>query len=132
MRCLTALYPQFSLAAVSQQLAGMGAINKGQGQQTIPKMGAAASQAASTPGSAATHSGSSSNAKPGHKYTPARFQGMAVCFGYNSAAGCRRLAAGVTASTCTDGKSHFAHVCNYFLKANNAHCLMQHSKIGNH
>ncbi len=133
MRCVAALYPQFGIAAVGQQLASMGAGSRGPASHSGARLGPAAGQTTGHSGAGVSTGGGNSGYKPvGHKYTPARYQGMAVCFGYNSAAGCRRLATGSSASTCSDGKTHFAHVCNYFVKANNVHCLAQHSKIGNH
>jgi hypothetical protein len=48
--------------------------------------------------------------------TPARFNGVPVCFGYNSRNGCKRAPAG--AYVCKDGATTFAHVCNLFVKGN--------------
>ncbi len=135
MRCLTALYPQFGLAVVGQQLAGMGAGQKIAGTAGASKHANNSSshtRIGTGTGPTSATSGNRQVGPGGPRYTPARYQGLPVCFGFNSAAGCRRLGAGATATTCSDGKTHFAHVCNYFLKAYNAHCLAQHSKIGNH
>jgi hypothetical protein len=66
--------------------------------------------------------------------TPARFNGLPVCFGFNSKGGCRRAAPG--ASLCKDGSSSFAHVCNLFIKGTggkpDSHCLGAHSRASNH
>jgi uncharacterized membrane protein YgcG len=66
--------------------------------------------------------------------TPARFNGVPVCFGYNNKGGCRRAAPG--ANTCKDGNTIFAHVCNFYIKGvggkADSHCLGPHSRVGNH
>jgi hypothetical protein len=66
--------------------------------------------------------------------TPARFNGVPVCFGYNNKGGCRRAAPG--ANVCKDGNTTFAHVCNFYIKGTggkaDAHCLGPHSRVGNH
>jgi hypothetical protein len=66
--------------------------------------------------------------------TPARFNGMPVCFGFNSKNGCRRGPPG--ASFCTEGTFRFAHVCNLFIKGTggkpDSHCFGHHSRAGSH
>ena len=62
---------------------------------------------------------------------PARHNGMPVCFGYNSAAGCTRIAPGTAAKACQDGNMSYAHVCNFFVKGS-GHCLADHPRHSNH
>ena len=64
---------------------------------------------------------------------PARFNGVLVCYGYNGAKGCGRLAPGTVATKCQDASNTvFAHVCNAFLKAKGDYCFATHPKHGNH
>jgi len=133
VKAVTAAYPQVRATFFGQQVAAMTG-GQGRQQQQARQSGASGSQLQqNTPaaGRATGGQGPGSGSRPGFN-KPARFQGMPVCFGFNSTAGCRRIGAGTTAATCTDGKTHFAHVCNYFLKAKNDHCLAAHSKVGNH
>jgi len=126
VRFITNLYPQLSMAAASHQAAAMGGQKSSGGGS-----GAGRSGGANSSGTSSGRSGQTSQ-RPGQKqYTPARHMGMPVCFGYNSPAGCRRQG-GTAAATCTDGKTHFAHVCNYFDRTKNAHCLAQHPRVNNH
>jgi hypothetical protein len=66
--------------------------------------------------------------------TPARFNGIPVCFGFNGRGGCKRAAPG--ANHCVEGSSRFAHVCNKFLKGvggkPDSHCLGPHSRMSAH
>ena len=62
--------------------------------------------------------------------TPARHNGMPVCFGYNNG-NCTRLAPGTQAKQCVDGSMTFAHVCNFYVKGV-GHCLADHPKAKNH
>ena len=62
--------------------------------------------------------------------TPARHNGMPVCFGYNNG-NCTRLAPGAQAKQCVDGSMTFAHVCNFYVKGV-GHCLADHPKVKNH
>ncbi len=132
MKCVTEQYPQLGVAMVSQQVAAMSGGQKKQhgGASGSGSVGGSASKPfdGSTPGGG---SGGGNNKRPGFN-KPARFQGLPVCYGYNSAAGCRRLPAGSTAPSCNDGKTHFAHRCNYYLVAKGDHCLADHPKMGNH
>ena len=135
VRCVAAMFPQYGIAAVSQQMAAMGGGGRpgaggrsgtgGSGKQGNQQLNQHSNAMGVGVSSGVTKAG-------GTKYTPARFQGLPVCFGYNSTAGCRRTTPGAAVTSCTDGKTHFAHVCNYFLKATGAHCLASHPKVGNH
>jgi hypothetical protein len=66
--------------------------------------------------------------------TLAGYNGLAVCFYYNSKDGCQRQAQGPMA--CQEGNNVYAHVCNHFFKPNGnqpgRHCLAMHSRFGNH
>jgi hypothetical protein len=70
----------------------------------------------------------------GNQRTPARYNGLSVCFYYNTRDGCKRPAQG--AMTCKDGANVFAHVCNYLMKGAagqpDRHCLAAHPRFGNH
>jgi hypothetical protein len=67
----------------------------------------------------------------GGQRTPARYNGLSVCFYYNTKDGCKRPAQGVMAYK--DGANVFAHVCNFFIKgAAGQHCLAAHPRFGNH
>jgi hypothetical protein len=67
----------------------------------------------------------------GNQRAPARYNGLPVCFGYNSKEGCVRKAQGSMA--CVEGKNVYAHVCNYFIRGTGAqpdrHCLAAHSRV---
>ena len=140
---VAAAVPGLSLIGVRQQMMVMGA---GRGQP-------AASQSPGGPG--VTTAGQMANPAKGNRgggsgrggrggygrgggsagpiKTPARFNGLAVCFQYNSAAGCSRPAQG--AQACKDGNIVYAHVCNFLLRSQNGqatHCYAAHSKVGNH
>jgi hypothetical protein len=70
----------------------------------------------------------------GNQRTPARYNGLSVCFYYNTRDGCKRPAQG--AMTCKDGANVFAHVCNFLIKGaagqQDRHCLAAHPRFGNH
>jgi hypothetical protein len=70
----------------------------------------------------------------GGQRTPARYNGLSVCFYYNTKDGCKRPAQGAMA--CKDGANVFAHVCNFFIKGaagqQDRHCLAAHPRFGNH
>lgn len=122
--------PQFGLAAMGRQMAAMGsggASNSGGSQKGA--------------GGGSQHQAGNRNhnqqqkGKPGAQArTPARFQGMPVCFGYNTKAGCTRIPPGTTAASCKDGNGNggFAHVCNHFFGDGKGHCLAGHPRFGNH
>ena len=141
IKAVTAAYPQLNMAMLGQQVAAMGGGSHGSGR-TSTALGSGASRTDSSiqhqgaGGSQLSASGGAAPATSGPARTrfgkPARFQGLAVCFGYNSTHGCRRLVGGTAAASCSDGKTHFAHRCNYFIQSKNDHCLADHSKIGNH
>ncbi len=88
--------------------------------------------------SGAAGGGQQAAAKVGQQATrvpPPRFNGLAVCFAYNQAAGCARQKQGPQA--CVDaGGTVYAHVCNWFVKGvggqQGNYCMATHSKVGNH
>jgi len=123
--------PQFSLAAIGQQLTAYGATSGrfGGTKSSGGGSGAASSSSGSGGGGAA---GKSRAPTSGDGRQPARHMGLAVCYGYNNKDGCRRLAAGQTAAKCQDGNTAFAHVCNYWHSDRKAHCLASHPRYGNH
>ncbi len=134
---VAAMHPQFSLAAVGQQLAALGAKQAGQ----KPSSSGNANSGSSGSGQADGKGKSGGDGKPGSRggppsgnRTPARFQGLSVCYGYNGKSGCNRIAPGTSAITCKDGTGQnvFAHVCNHFFKDKNTHCLQNHPRFGNH
>jgi hypothetical protein len=65
----------------------------------------------------------------------ASFKGGPVCFGFNQVGGCGRPAA-PGAGGCTDNSVTpprlYHHVCNFFTKSTNAHCLKLHARYNNH
>jgi hypothetical protein len=62
---------------------------------------------------------------------PAMASGVAVCYGYNSNTGCKRMMASL--HTCTDGKNNvFAHACNYWDATGGKYCLANHPRVANH
>ena len=70
---------------------------------------------------------------PGASRQPARFNGVLVGFGYNSARGCGRIAPGTTAARCQDASgTFFAHVCNAYVKSKGDYCFAAHPKHKNH
>jgi hypothetical protein len=66
--------------------------------------------------------------------TQARYNGLAVCYPFNSKEGCKRPAQGAMA--CKEGNNVYAHVCNFWYRENGGqpgrHCLAQHSRAGSH
>ena len=63
----------------------------------------------------------------------ARVQGVAVCYAYNSVAGCSRPRTPHNPATCMDGNgNHFAHFCNHWDASTGAFCLQQHARPANH
>jgi len=132
VKAVTSAYPQVRATFFGQQMAAMVG---GTGQRQQQRQNGGGQQNGSsqpTRGAGAGPQGGQGGQMRLSFNKPARFQGMPVCFGFNSSAGCRRTPAGTTASTCSDGKTHFAHVCNYFIKSKNDHCLANHPKMGNH
>jgi hypothetical protein len=116
-KAVAAVFPQLSTFAYGQRLAAVprqdsaGAGTGGKGQK-MQKGGA--------------HGGGAR--------TPARFNGLPVCFPFNSREGCKRPPQGAMA--CKDGSNVYAHVCNYWIKGGagqqERHCLGNHSRVGNH
>jgi hypothetical protein len=133
-RVVAATYPQLSVMGVGggqMVVFGTGAAaaagNKGNGGGGQPGAGAAAGSGSGGVSGGTQRQGMSQR-------TPARFNGIPVCFGYNSKAGCRRAPAG--AKFCQEGNSRFAHVCSLFVKGvggkPDGHCLGQHSRATAH
>ena len=64
----------------------------------------------------------------------ARFNGLPVCFKYNSPSGCSRRPQGTQA--CVEGNTVYAHVCNHLTLGPpgqpGTHCYALHPKFGNH
>ncbi len=118
--------------------AASGASGKGQGKggKFKPTNGQWNSGKAASGGAAG--SGPQTAAKAGQqaaRVPPPRFNGLAVCFAYNQAAGCARQKQGPQA--CVDaGGTVYAHVCNWFVKGiggqQGNYCMATHSKVGNH
>ena len=139
LKCVMEVCLQWGAAMISQHVAAMGGGQKKAG-------GASASGSASSSGGGNNggqqhgrgtggNTGSGDGSNTGSKRLGFNksewFQGLKVCYGFNSAAGCWWLPAGMTAATCMDGKTHFAHRRNYFLVGKNDHCLADHPKPGN-
>jgi hypothetical protein len=126
MKAVAAVFPQFSLLQLGQQLAVAGANQKpdnggNSGGAQRGQRGQGGGQRGSVPAG-------------GVLRTPARYNGLPVCFAYNSKEGCKRPPQGAMA--CKDGGSVFAHVCNYMMKGvggqPDKHCLAHHPRFGNH
>jgi hypothetical protein len=102
-----------------------------QGQQARQQPGGAAAKQDGGPGG---QRGGGKAAAGGGRRTEARFNGLAVCYPFNSREGCKRAAQGPMA--CKDGNNVYAHVCNFWHKetANQPgrHCLAQHSRVTSH
>ena len=145
LKAVAVVILHLSLMGVSQQMAAMGSGAGKQQSQKGGKNGKGGGGGNSGGGGGGGHQGGRPG-QSGHKggapggsgpvRTPARFNGMPVCFGFNNVSGCSRLAAGSTAKNCVDGTTSFAHVCNYFIKGSGPqggnHCLAGHPKHGNH
>ena len=129
LKAVTAVLPNMSLMSVGQQMAAIATAGRQQPQPQKKPAAGKASQGGQ--GQAVVAKGGSTNSR-----TPARHNGMPVCFGYNGASGCGRLAPGTQAAMCVAGSSSFAHVCNFWLKATPGkaagHCLASHPRVGNH
>ena len=145
LKAVAAVMPHLSLLGVGQQMAAMGAAGAkqpkgGKGGKSGGPIGGGGQGGGG--GQMAGKQGAGGGGRPAAAAggpparTPARFNGMPVCFGFNNAAGCSRIPPGTTAKNCVDGNTSFAHVCNYWVKGpggqGGAHCLAGHSKTGNH
>jgi hypothetical protein len=131
VKAVAAFFPQFSLMQLGQQQmpvgsmfqkpAGGGGGGGGSGGGAKGQRGQNSGQRGPTPAGGAVR-------------TPARYNGLAVCFGFNSKDGCKRPPQGNMA--CKDGNSVYAHVCNFTFRGSNGqpdrHCLAVHPRFGNH
>jgi len=152
VKTAAAAFPMLSLAGVSQQMLTMGAAarpaagtagapgrggrqgkgNRGGqgGQGGQPGNGGSAGGQARGSGSAAA-AGNTGIIK-----TPARWQGLPVCFQYNGAGGCKRPPQGTQCCKEANGNTVYAHVCNFLTVGQNGatgtHCLAAHPRFGNH
>jgi hypothetical protein len=134
LKAVAAVFPQFSMLQLGQQLAAVGAGQKldggggggggggsGGGGAQRGQRGQGGGQRGSIPAG-------------GGLRTPARYNGLPVCFAYNTKDGCKRPPQGAMA--CKDGGSVFAHVCNFMMKGvggqQDKHCLAHHPRFGNH
>jgi len=132
VKAVSAVCPQFGLAAVGQQIAAMSSGGRSHRQS-------GGNGIVGRSGGGGGGGGAGGNAAAGKQRTggfesrpPARFQGLAVCYGFNNKEGCKRLAPGSAAPKCQDGNTAFAHVCNFFLHDKKAYCMQSHPRIGNH
>jgi hypothetical protein len=59
-------------------------------------------------------------------------RGLDLCYGYNSARGCKRTA--IDATTCKDQQSQisYGHFCCNWDATSGTHCLGTHPRYGNH
>lgn len=78
--------------------------------------------------------GKAAAATGGGTRTRAQYNGLGVCYPFNSKEGCKRAAQGPMA--CKDGSNVYAHVCNFWFRETatqpGRHCLAQHSRAANH
>ena len=144
VRTAAAAYPALSMMGVSQQMLAFGA----GGKQGASKNGGGGGQGAGQGGQAAgwrgggggrgggrgRGGGAAGGAGSGVVKVSARFNGLPVCFKYNSPSGCSRKAQGSQA--CVEGNTVYAHVCNYLTLGPpgqpGTHCYALHPKFGNH
>jgi len=130
VKAVAAICPHFGLAAVGQQLAAMST-----GKGTLARSAGSGGASRGSGGGQGNGSGGQVGIKAKSSFDgrpPPRFQGLAVCYGFNNKEGCRRLAPGTVAPKCQDGNIVFAHMCNYYLKDKKEYCLQSHPRFGNH
>jgi hypothetical protein len=128
-KAVTAVFPQLTMFPYVQQLpAGAG---RQDGAGSTSGVTARGQKSGGRGGFAGNFGG---GAHGGSQRTPARFNGLPVCFPFNSREGCKRPPQGNKA--CKDGSNVFAHVCNFYIKGvagqQDRHCLGGHSRVGNH
>jgi hypothetical protein len=107
--------------------------------KTVPGSAAATQQERSrlpAGGRGGGNAGGRGGQQKARNVTPrASFRGGPVCFAFNQVGGCGRPAA-PGGGGCTDNgvtpPRLYHHVCNFFTKATNAHCLKQHPRHNNH
>jgi len=107
-------------------------------EMAFPQLGFLAGAGQATGGKAAkagkeTRAGSAAAGKPGGSGSSPRavHSGRPVCFAFNLRDGCKRQRGAADACRDPNGKL-YAHYCNYFDRAKNAHCLAMHSRCANH
>ena len=140
VRTAATAYPALSMMGVGQQMLAFGAGKQGaskssgqgggQGGQGATGRGGGGGRGGGRGrgGAAATGTGG------GVVKVSARFNGLPVCFKYNSPSGCSRRPQGTQA--CVEGNTVYAHMCNHLTLGPpgqpGTHCYALHPKFGNH
>jgi hypothetical protein len=116
-KAVEAVLPQYSTfgnVMVSSGAGGFKQAAKGQGQK----------QSGAGKGSGRTGGG-------GLNTPAAAYNGVPVCYGFNTSMGCSRPKHGQ--NSCKNQKgAGFAHVCDWYDFKTKKHCLSFHSRVGNH
>ena len=121
-RAVEAVFPQYNALGGMMVVGGASGFKQGKAGSSNSKQGS---------GQAAGGKFSKQKGGGGLQTPPAVFNGVPVCYSYNSSMGCSRPKHGQ--NSCKDAKGAvFAHVCNWWDQKATKHCFLVHPRVMNH